>query len=64
MRNRIFSIIGILWGGGIVVSAFFREMPVGDGAFEEGRVVGHVTAITLGAVMLVAGVYYIVKGEK
>lgn len=60
MRNRIFGIIGILWGGAVVVSFLMREKPVADGAYGAGQS----AALILGAVMLIAGVYYTFKGDK
>lgn len=61
MRNRIFGTIGVLWGGGVVVSAFFRELPAGASeAYARGAVGGYV----LGGLLLVVGAYYLVKGIK
>lgn len=60
MRNRIFGMIGVLWGGFIILR-LVREgiMPGPDRAF----VVGQYLGAGLGVLMLVAGGYYLVKGE-
>ena len=53
MRNRIFGVIGILWGGGMLVSMLMRGGAQGHGAYAAGQFAG----MALGAVMLVAGPY-------
>lgn len=55
MRDKIFGTIGIVWGGAIVASLFFRDVPSGTGAYNAGRVVGFL----FGAAMFAAGVYYV-----
>ena len=57
MRNRILGIIGVLWGGGIVVSFFVRGANT-DGAYGAGQMGG----VLFGVVMFLAGTYYAIKG--
>jgi hypothetical protein len=57
MRNKIFGTIGILWGGGMLVSFFLRGAPLGNGAYAAGTIFG----LLLGVVMLFAGIYYVRK---
>ncbi len=59
MRNKILGTIGILWGGAILVSAFIRTAPLGNGggAYAVGSVIGFL----LGAAMLAAGIHYVRK---
>jgi len=58
MRNRIFGVIGILWGGGVLLSFFMGSRDVGGGAYGAGQSAG----LLFGAVMFGAGVYYVTKG--
>ena len=59
MRNRIFGVIGVVWGGAMLVSAFLRAAPEASGAYGAGQ-----TAALVFAVLLVAvGGYYLVRGS-
>ena len=58
MKNRIVGVIGILFGGGILVSHFLRETPASGGAYGGGQIAG----LVFGGVMLLAGIYYTTTG--
>lgn len=60
MRNKIFGGIGVLWGGGILVSAFLRGGPEGSGAYAAGQTGG----LVFGLLMLGVGGYYLFKGGE
>jgi hypothetical protein len=60
MRNFIFGIIGILWGGLILVGYLVRGAPSGDGAYKAGTMV----ALVFGALLFLAGIYYTVDGVR
>lgn len=58
MRNKIFGGIGILWGGGIVLTRLFSSAPAaGAGAYQTGQS----AAFLFGLLMLGAGFYYFFK---
>ena len=59
MRNRIFGAIGVLWGGGMLLSAFLRGGAQGSGAYAAGQTAALVFAVVLVAV----GGYYLLKGS-
>jgi hypothetical protein len=61
VRNRIFGAIGVLWGGGILVSAFFREVPQGA---SEAYARGFNMGLAFGGLLLIIGAYYLFKGIK
>ena len=59
MRNRIFGGIGVLWGGGLLVSKLISgQLVSGSGAYAGGQLAGLVFAILLFGV----GLYYLIKG--
>ena len=60
MRNKIFGVIGILWGGAILANGLFGQSPQGSGAYQTGQTV----ALVFGGIMLVAGAYYLFKKPK
>lgn len=57
MRNRIFGAIGIIWGGGILLTTIMRGGPQGRGAYGAGEYGG----LVFGALLLVAGLYTFFK---
>jgi hypothetical protein len=59
MRNRIFGLIGVLWGGAMLVSAFSQGGAQGSGAYAAGQNAALVFAVVLVAV----GGYYLLKGN-
>jgi len=60
MRNRIFGAIGIIWGGGIIVSAVMRGGPQGQGAYAAGQLGGFL----FGGLLLAAGLYTFFKSSR
>jgi hypothetical protein len=56
VRNRIFGAIGVLWGGGILVSALLRG-PSGSGAYAQGQMVGYI----FGGLLFLVGGYNLVR---
>jgi hypothetical protein len=60
MRNRVFGIIGIVWGGAIVAWAIYKGGPSGRGAFAAGEIAGMV----MGGLMLIAGISALLKGNR
>ena len=61
MRNRILGAIGVLWGGGILVSAFLRDAPV---AGSEAYAAGHSAGLVFGALLFIVGGYYLFRGAR
>ena len=59
MRNRIIGGIGVVWGAGIVVYGLFIQERAG-GAYGAGQIAG----VVFGAVMLIAGLAYLIKGDS
>ncbi len=57
MRNKIFGVIGILWGGSVLISFFARGMPMGGGSYAAGSIVG----LLFGVLMLIFGIHYVKK---
>ena len=60
MRNRIVGAIGVLWGGGMLVSAFLRGGPAGSGAYAAGQT----GALAFACLLVLVGAYYLFKGSK
>ncbi|MFM7976611.1 MAG: hypothetical protein ACKO8U_16190, partial [Pirellula sp.] len=59
MRNRIFGLIGVLWGGGIIVSGLVRGGSQGAGAYQLGQTAGFV----FGGLLFVVGLFYLIRGS-
>jgi hypothetical protein len=59
MRNLVSGIVGVLWGGAIVVYGVLNP-PEGSGAYANG---GY-AALVVGVLLLAGGVYYLRKGLK
>lgn len=65
MWKKILAVIGILWGGAIVVHWLIAGThPEGSGAFASGYQAGQNFAVVFGAVMFVSGLYYLFKKAK
>ena len=60
MRNFISGIVGFVFGGFILLNALLRGGPQGGGAYRAGQI----AAMAIGGLLLVGGVYYLVKGLK
>jgi len=56
-RNRIFGIIGTVWGGAVVISGLFRVLS-DNSAYAAGQIGGFI----LGGLLFCAGLYYAIKG--
>lgn len=58
-RNRVLGVIGIVWGGGLLLKAFLTgESPSLANSYETGKSIG----MLLGVLLLGSGIYYAVKG--
>jgi len=61
MRNRIFGAIGVLWGGGILLSRLFARRAVeGTGSYAAGQLV----ALVFAGLLFGVGLYYLLTGGK
>jgi len=58
MGDRIFGLIGVLWGGGLLLSFFLGTNPID--AFDAGQITG----LIFGGVLFVVGLYYLVRGSQ
>lgn len=64
MRNRILGAIGLIWGGLILISGLSGgPAPADSPAFQGGYTVGTYASLVFGAVLAVAGLYYLIKGN-
>jgi hypothetical protein len=59
-RNRLFGTIGVIWGGGVLIAGLVRGGPEGTGAYAQGNGAG----LVFGGLLFVAGLYYLIKGDK
>jgi hypothetical protein len=59
-KNRIFGLIGVVWGGGIVLARLARGSA--DAAANPAYASGQTTAVVFGALLFVVGLYYLIKG--
>jgi hypothetical protein len=59
LRNRIFGLIGGVWGGDIVPARLARGSA--DAAVNPAYASGQTTAVVFGALMLLVGLYYLIK---
>lgn len=58
MKNKILGIIGIIWGGGIVLRWMLADTTSsGNPAYDA----GYSTAVIFGAVLLIVGLYYVFR---
>jgi hypothetical protein len=58
-KNRILGVIGLIWGGGIVLARLTSSVPPSP---EPGYAAGQNAALLLGTLLAFAGLYYAVKG--
>jgi hypothetical protein len=56
-RNRIFGIVGTVWGGAVVLSALFRVLS-DNPAYAAGQIGGFI----VGGLLFCVGLYYAIKG--
>jgi hypothetical protein len=59
-RNLVFGVIGIVWGGLILISGPIRGGYHESGAFGQGMSAG----LVFGGLLFVAGLYYFIKGKR
>ena len=58
MRNKVYGIIGVLWGGAIVGRKLLTDTPAtGSSAYQAGQM----GAVVFGAILFLAGLYYLFK---
>jgi hypothetical protein len=58
-RNRIFGLIGVLWGGVVLLTKLFGGgQPAAGGAYAAGQSAG----LIFGALLFFVGLYYLIKG--
>jgi len=58
VRNKIFGAIGALWGGSIVLNWLVADRPVNVNADYQA---GLDAAVVFGFLMMIAGIYYLLK---
>jgi hypothetical protein len=58
-KNRILGVIGLIWGGGIVIARLASNAPSSP---DPGYAAGQNAALLLGTLLAFAGLYYAVKG--
>ena len=61
MRNKIFGAIGLIWGGGILVSTFFAG---GGTAGSDAYAAGHTAGVIFGALLFIVGGYYLFRRAR
>jgi hypothetical protein len=57
MKNTILGVVGVLWGGAIIVYSLMNDMSSASGAYESGRVTG----LALGVLLLATGGWTLAK---
>jgi amino acid transporter len=60
MRNLIFGVVGVIWGGFMLIGFARKGGPEGHGAYFAGQVF----ALLLGVLLLGAGLYYLFAGIR
>lgn len=61
MRNRILGLIGVVWGGFILLNRNSQNVaPTGDRAYDAGLKIG----LVFGILLLVSGLYYLIVGDE
>ncbi|MBI3922143.1 MAG: hypothetical protein HY318_12050 [Armatimonadetes bacterium] len=58
MRNRIFGLIGVLWGGVVILSRLSGGAQ-GSGAYHSGQTAG----LVFGGILFVVGLFYLIRGS-
>jgi len=57
MRNKIFGVVGMIWGAAVVVNSLFGPVPESSDAYHS----GYSGAVVFGILMFITGAYYLVK---
>ena len=60
MKNKILGIVGIIWGGLILLRCIVSDSAGESGAYQTGQTMG----VVLGAGLFLAGCYALVKKHK
>jgi hypothetical protein len=60
MRNRILGALGVLWGSAMLIRSYRTGGPIGSGAY----LAGQFAALVFAALLVLVGVYYLVKGSN
>lgn len=60
-RDRIFGLIGIIWGGAVILYRLFGSVPAGAA---EGYTLGRNISFVLGVFMLILGLIFFFKRQK
>jgi hypothetical protein len=58
-KNRILGVVGVIWGGGIVLARLLGSAPPSP---DPGYAAGQNAALLLGTLLAFVGLYYAVKG--
>ncbi len=58
-RNRLFGLIGVLWGGLVLLS---KLMGAGAASTNRAYGAGQTAGYVLGGALFVVGLYYLIKG--
>ena len=58
-KNRILGVVGLIWGGGIVLTRLTSSVPASP---DPGYAAGQNAALLLGTLLAFVGLYYAVKG--
>jgi len=59
-KNRILGLIGVLWGGGMLLARLARGSSAA--AANEAYATGQTIGLVFGALLLLVGLYYLIKG--
>lgn len=59
-KSRILGVIGVLWGGGMLLARVARG--AGDAATNEAYAAGQMVGLIFGALLFLVGLYYLIKG--
>jgi hypothetical protein len=59
-KNRILGLIGVLWGGGMLLARLARG--TGSAAANDAYAAGQTAGLVFGALLFFVGLYYLVKG--
>ena len=57
-RSRIFGLIGVFWGGAVLLKGLVGGSSGASGTYAAGQGAGTV----FGAILLIVGAYYVIKG--
>jgi len=58
MRNRILGLVGVIWGGALLITHLFKSNPGEDASSQ-----GLSFAVVFGGLLFCVGLYYLIKGD-